>query len=82
MSIDALREATQALEAGFLEGIDLPDCHEFQSWCVGEREETRRLRVRLLTALVARLEDQPDEALRHARTLSLVEPANELISPP
>jgi len=79
MSVDALREATQALEADFLEGIDLPDCHEFQSWCIGEREEARRLRVRLLKALVARLEDAPDEALRHARTLSLLEPANELI---
>src|SRR5262249_27970081 len=79
ISTDALREATQALEADFLEGLDLPDCHEFQSWCVGEREETRRLRVRLLTALVTRLEDQPDEALRHARTLSLLEPANESI---
>ena len=79
MSTDALRKATQALEAGFLEGLDLPDCHEFQSWCIGEREETRRLRVRLLTALVTRLEDQPDEALRHARTLSFLEPANESI---
>jgi DNA-binding SARP family transcriptional activator len=79
MSTDALREATQALEADFLEGIDLPDCHEFQSWCIGQREEARRLRVRLLTALVARLEDVPDDALRHARTLSLLEPANESI---
>lgn len=77
MSTDALREAAQALEADFLEGLDLPDCHEFQSWCLGEREETRRLRVRLLTALVARLEEQPDEALRHARALSLLEPASE-----
>jgi len=79
MSTDALREAAQALEVDFLEGTDLPDCYEFQSWCIGEREETRRLRVRLLLALVARLEDQPDEALRHARTLSLLEPANEPI---
>lgn len=79
MSTDVLREVTQALEVDFLKGLDLPDCHEFQSWCTGEREETRRLRVRLLIALVARLEDQPDEALRHARTLSLLEPANESI---
>lgn len=79
ISTDGLREATQALEADFLEGIDLPDCHEFQSWCIGEREETHRLRVRLLTALVARLENVPDEALRHARTLSLLEPADETI---
>jgi TolB-like protein len=77
ISTDALREATEALEGDFLEGLDLPDCQEFQSWCTGEREETRRLRVRLLTALVTRLEDVPDEALRHARTLSLLEPANE-----
>ncbi len=79
MSTDVLRKATQSLELDFLEGLDLPDCHEFQSWCIGEREETRRLRVRLLTALVARLEDQPDEALRYARTLGLLEPANESI---
>ena len=57
----------------------MPDCQEFQSWCTGEREETRRLRVRLLAALVARLEDVPDEALRHARTLSLLEPADEAV---
>src|SRR5712692_6686355 len=77
MSIDALRQATEALEGEFLEGLDLPDCQEFQSWCTGEREETRRLRARLLAALVARLEDMPDEALRYARTLSLLEPGNE-----
>ena len=77
ISTDALRQATEALEGDFLEGLDLPDCQEFQSWCTGEREETRRLRVRLLTALVTRLEDVPDEALRHARALSLLEPANE-----
>jgi len=74
---DALCQAADALDGDFLEGLDLPDCHEFQSWCTGEREEARRLRVRLLTALVNRLEDVPDEALRHARALSLLEPANE-----
>jgi DNA-binding SARP family transcriptional activator/pimeloyl-ACP methyl ester carboxylesterase len=77
ISTEGLRQATEALEGEFLEGLDLPDCREFQSWCTGEREETRRLRVRLLTALVARLDDEPDEALRHARALSLLEPANE-----
>jgi pimeloyl-ACP methyl ester carboxylesterase/DNA-binding SARP family transcriptional activator len=74
---ETLRQATEALEGGFLEGLDLPDSHEFQSWCTGEREETRRLRVRLLTTLVTRLEHMPDEALRHARALSLLAPADE-----
>jgi DNA-binding SARP family transcriptional activator/pimeloyl-ACP methyl ester carboxylesterase len=77
ISTDALRQATEALEGDFLEGLDLPDCHEFQSWCTEQREETRRLRVRLLTALVSRLEDVPDQALRYARALSLLEPAAE-----
>jgi DNA-binding SARP family transcriptional activator len=77
LSTDALRQATEALEGDFLEGLDLPDCQEFQSWCTAEREETRRLRVRLLTALVARLDGVPDDALPHARVLSRLEPANE-----
>jgi DNA-binding SARP family transcriptional activator/pimeloyl-ACP methyl ester carboxylesterase len=79
IAIDALRQAIKTLEGDFLEGLDLPDCHEFQSWCVAEREETRRLRVRLLTALIARLESVPEEALPHARSLSLLEPANETV---
>jgi len=77
ISTDALRDAVQALDGEFLEGLELPDCHEFQSWCTGEREEMRRLRVRLLAALIARLESSPDQAIRHARTLSLLEPASE-----
>jgi len=77
MSTDALRQTIKTLEGDFLEGLDLPDCREFQSWCVAEREETRQLRARLLTALVARLDGVPEEALRHARRLSLLEPANE-----
>ena len=79
ISTDALRQATKALDGDFLEGLDLPDCHEFQNWCIGEREETRRLRARLLTALVTRLADVPEDALRHARALSLLEPANEAV---
>lgn len=77
ISTDALRQAVEALEGDFLEGLDLPDCQEFQSWCTGEREEARRLRARLLSALVTRLEGAPDDALPHARALSLLEPANE-----
>jgi steroid delta-isomerase-like uncharacterized protein len=77
ISTDALRQVTEALEGDFLEGLDLPDCQEFQSWCTGEREETRRLRVRLLTALVTRLAGMPDQALPYARALSLLAPADE-----
>jgi len=77
ISTDALRQAAEALEGDFLEGLDLPDCDEFQDWCTGQREETRRLRAQLLTALIIRLEGAPEEALRYARALSMIEPADE-----
>jgi len=77
ISTDALRQAAEVLEGDFLEGLDLPDCHEFQNWRTGQREETRPLRAQLLTALIARLESAPEEALRYARALSLLEPADE-----
>src|SRR5262249_54151224 len=76
---DALRAAVAALEGDFLEGLELPDCLEFQSWCTGEREAARALRTRLLATLVGRLEGAPDQALPHARALSLLEPADEAI---
>src|SRR5882724_5906723 len=77
ISTDALRQAAEVLEGDFLEGLDLPDCHEFQNWRTGQREETRRLRVHLLTTLITRLEGAPEEALCYARALSLIEPADE-----
>src|SRR5262245_30424748 len=79
IATDALRQAVEVLDGDFLEGLDLPDCQEFQSWCTAEREESRRLRVRLLTTLIARLEQVPADALPYARTLSLLEPANEAV---
>jgi DNA-binding SARP family transcriptional activator/pimeloyl-ACP methyl ester carboxylesterase len=79
VATDVLRKAAAALDGDFLEGLELPDCLEFQSWCTGEREAARRLRVRLLAALVERLESVPDQALPHARALSLLEPADEAV---
>jgi pimeloyl-ACP methyl ester carboxylesterase/DNA-binding SARP family transcriptional activator len=79
VATDALCQAAQALEGEFLEGLELPDCLDFQSWCTGEREAAQRLRARLLAALVRRLEDRPDQALPHARALSLIEPADEAV---
>lgn len=79
IATDALRAAAEALEGDFLEGLELPDCLEFQMWRTGEREAARRLRAQLLAALVARLEDAPDQALPYARALSLLEPADEAV---
>ena len=68
----------EALAARFqgelLEGQDLPDLHDFQAWCVAEREDARRLQAQVLTALVERLADRPEAALGHARRLVQIDP--------
>src|SRR5882724_1440114 len=61
IATDALRKAEEALEGDFLEGLELPDCLEFQSWCTGEREAARvplqaELRSRAVDRIVLRTE--------------------------
>jgi DNA-binding SARP family transcriptional activator len=63
----------------FLEGLELPDFLEFQSWCIGVREEARALHARLLATLIDRLADDPPTALAYARTLAQVDPFNEQV---
>jgi DNA-binding SARP family transcriptional activator len=77
--VDTLDTATlESLAARFrgelLEGQDLPDLHDFQAWCVAEREDARRLQAQVLTALVERLGDEPEAALGHARQLVQIDP--------
>src|SRR5204863_8890289 len=75
---DVLRAAAARFRGEFLEGLDLPSCYRFHEWCVGEREELRALRVRLLAELRARLEPTaPEEALAYARERVRVDPLTE-----
>jgi len=77
LSVEAMRGAAEAMEGDFLEDLDLPDCEEFHSWRTAQREETRLFRARILATLVERLQDAPEEALRHARAHSMLVPADE-----
>ena len=77
LDTDRLRSLAQAFRGELLEGQDLPDLHDFQAWCVAEREDARRLQAQLLAALVERLKNQPDEALPFARTLVQEQPYDE-----
>lgn len=61
----------------FLEGLELPKQHEFQSWCAAERENLRRLQIAILTTLIGRLADQPEAALHQTRQLIQIDPYNE-----
>jgi len=60
-----------------LEGLDLPDFHEFDTWCMGRREAANQAQVRLLCALVRHLASTPEHALPHARTLVRIAPYDE-----
>ncbi|MGH6948009.1 MAG: ATP-binding protein [Kiloniellales bacterium] len=66
----ALRAAAERFRGEFLEGLDLPDLHDFQSWCVAEREQARVLHVNVLRALA----DRPEAALTALRALVRIEP--------
>jgi DNA-binding SARP family transcriptional activator len=60
-----------------LEGLDLANFHEFDSWCSTEREAAIRAQVRLLSALIRRAGSEPERALPHARALALIAPYDE-----
>ena len=75
-SIDALRRVAALFRGDLLEGLDLLDSYRFHSWCVGQREAARSLRVEALTALIDDVPDA-DEALKYAHDLVSVDPLNE-----
>ena len=50
-------------------GLDLPNFHDFSAWLTGQRELATRAQLRLLRALLRRLNDDPERALPHACAL-------------
>ncbi|HEY2772442.1 MAG TPA: BTAD domain-containing putative transcriptional regulator, partial [Candidatus Binatia bacterium] len=74
---ERLVDLAESFRGEFLEGLDLPACHEFQAWCTAEREDARIARVRILDTLVGRLAEDPGRALPYARTLVRIEVAEE-----
>jgi DNA-binding SARP family transcriptional activator/predicted ATPase len=77
LSIDELKRLVDMFRGEFLEGIDLPDLHDFQAWCLAEREDIRRMQALILSTLIGRLGDRPSDALPHARQLVQVDPFND-----
>jgi DNA-binding SARP family transcriptional activator len=77
LATEALQEIAGLFRGEFLEGLDLPGQHDFQSWCIAEREDLRRLQVAVLSKLVARFEAQPEVAAQVARQLVQIDPYSE-----
>ncbi len=76
-SLERLRQLAAMFRGPFLEGLELPDFHDFEAWRVAEREEFRQLHRRLLRELVSRLDATPEEALVPARELVRLAPEDE-----
>jgi DNA-binding SARP family transcriptional activator/tetratricopeptide (TPR) repeat protein len=74
---DTLSAAVESFRGEFLEGLDLSRCHRFDVWCTTERSNTRQLHLSLLTALVQRLEHDPERALDHARRRLQLDPYDD-----
>jgi len=74
LAADELAAIAALFRGEFLEGLELPNCPDFETWRAAEREEARALHCRALKALLARLADRPAEALPHARALAAADP--------
>lgn len=72
-----LEQAALCFRGDFIEGLDLPDQHDFQSWCIAERGDWRRIHARLLRELVARHATKFEAALPHMRRLVEIEPYDQ-----
>jgi DNA-binding SARP family transcriptional activator/CheY-like chemotaxis protein len=77
LSTDELAALADMFRGEFLEGNDLPHLHDFQAWCLAEREEIRSLQIEILSHLTERLSSEPAAALRHVRKLVEIDPYNE-----
>ena len=76
LDTESVCELAELFHGELLEGLDLQDFQEFQSWLTAARGDCRRLRVRVLTAAVARLSDDVERALPFARDLVRLDPAD------
>jgi len=77
VSIDALEAAAARYRGHFLEGLSLSAFQDFDAWCCAERERALQAQTRVLSALVRRLEIEPERALPHAYELVRIAPYDE-----
>ncbi|HEX7081599.1 MAG TPA: AAA family ATPase [Gammaproteobacteria bacterium] len=77
VSLDALEAAAARYRGHFLEGLSLSAFQDFDAWCCAERERALQAQSRVLSALVRRLETEPERALPHAYELVRIAPYDE-----
>jgi DNA-binding SARP family transcriptional activator/tetratricopeptide (TPR) repeat protein len=75
--VAVLEQAAALLAGEFLDGLDLPACYRFHQWCMAERESYSALRIKVISALIDRLADEPERALTYARAMVTADPLSE-----
>ena len=76
-SDELLQHTAQHSLGAFLEGLELPDFHDFHTWCIGERERTSRSQAIVLEELVKRCANEPSQAVEYAQALVTLKPFDE-----
>ncbi len=74
---EELQRVARTNGGAFLEGLDLPDFHDFHTWCIGERERSSRSQATVLAELVGRLANDPAQAVEYAQALVALKPFDE-----
>jgi len=69
LPIESLEAAEKKFRGEFLEGLELPNFHEFSAWCTTQRERVSKLQRTLLSELVCRLQHQPEQGIDYALRL-------------
>lgn len=65
-SLESLERAARLFRGAFLESLDVPGARQYDAWCMGMRERTRKLQLAVLATLTTRLRGDPEAALPHA----------------
>jgi len=78
LATERLETIVAAFDGSFLADLQLPRCPEFDAWRTACANETEMLRLKVLRALVDRLDAAPDRALAHLQTLQGLCPEEDL----
>jgi DNA-binding SARP family transcriptional activator len=74
VATEELERLAGLVRGELLEGLELADQYEFQSWCVAARERAREGQCAILEELVRRSADEPRRALPWARARVRADP--------
>lgn len=77
LTTSALRDALMLFRGPFIEGLELPGQPAFETWRLGQQEQTRRLHLHVLEELSNRIAIGTDEFVALTRRRVELDPGNE-----